>query len=157
METYKEIKRIYDRANKIVASDLDWGKKYDLIFSDDISKKVRFNYYDPDTSYREDVLAFMDGFDEYIKDVEKLKDIDEPEAIGKSYHDVTVVVDGNEYNLFNSGYGLSLECCRVAGWQLWDKWNPEKEPRLIGGEYNNNKEFKILINGVIICESSKLE
>ena len=29
-----------------------------------------------------------------------LKDIDEPEVIGKSYHDVTVIVDGKEYNLF---------------------------------------------------------
>lgn len=64
---YQEKEKIYQRAKKIVASDLEWEDKYDMIFSDDVSKKVRFDYYDPDTSYQEDVEAFMYGFEEYME------------------------------------------------------------------------------------------
>lgn len=41
-------------------------EKYDRIFSEEISKKMfksgfMINYYDPDTTYYEDVLAFIDA------------------------------------------------------------------------------------------------
>ena len=47
-----------------------WKDLYDFIFSEDISKKIYeafpdFHYYDPDTTYEEDVLAFIRAFDEY--------------------------------------------------------------------------------------------
>jgi len=64
---YEEINEIYQKAKRIVASDLDWKEKYDMIFSDEISMKVQFDYYDPDMDYEDDVLAFMNGFDEYMK------------------------------------------------------------------------------------------
>ena len=80
-----------------------------------------------------------------------------PSKIGESYHDVTVVVDGVNYNLFNSKLGLSLQCCRVGGWQLWDLSQGKGNEVQIGGEYHGNKEFKILINGIIICESIEEE
>ena len=74
------------------------------------------------------------------------------EKIGNSYHDVTVVVDGKEYNLFNSPFGLELSCTRTSGWTLWDCSKGYKDAVQIGAEYGKNQEFKILINGVIICE-----
>jgi len=70
----------------------------------------------------------------------------------KSYHDVTVIVDDVEYNLFNSSYGLILTCNRVSGWQLWFNIRTPEE-RLIGGEYNNNK-FKIKFGDNIVFDNS---
>jgi hypothetical protein len=66
------IKSIYDKAKKIYeAEDLDDEEKYDMIFSDEISRKVSFDYYDPDTTYEEDVAAFMRGFEEYIETLQR--------------------------------------------------------------------------------------
>lgn len=64
---YEDKLKIYERAKRIVASDLEWDEKYDMIFSEEISRKVKFDYYDPDCGYDDDVLAFMQGFDEYMK------------------------------------------------------------------------------------------
>lgn len=69
MSKYLEIKPIYERAQRIVDSDLSWEKKYDMIFSEDISRKVSFDWYDPDCGYEEDVRGFMEGFDRYMKDL----------------------------------------------------------------------------------------
>jgi len=66
------IQSIYDKAKKIYeAEDLDDEEKYDMIFSDEISRKVSFDYYDPDTSYEEDVAAFMRGFEEHIEIIQR--------------------------------------------------------------------------------------
>lgn len=72
-----EVHTIYKKAKRIFESDLDWDKKYDLIFSDDISKRVYhlFDWYDPDTSYEEDVTYFMRAFEEYIDEQKKLNKI----------------------------------------------------------------------------------
>lgn len=70
----------------------------------------------------------------------------------KSYHDVTVIVNGVEYNLFNSSYGLLLTCDRLAGWQLW--FNPRQpNEKLIGGEYNHDV-FKIKMGDYIVFDNS---
>jgi radical SAM superfamily enzyme YgiQ (UPF0313 family) len=63
-----EITLIHERAKRIVSSDLSWKDKYNMIFSDDVSGKVihLFDYYDPDSDYDDDVIAFMNGFDEYM-------------------------------------------------------------------------------------------
>ncbi len=57
-----------------------WSDVYDLIFSERISKSalgiVPFDWYDPDTTYYEDVMAFMSAFDnecEHIKKLIKIK------------------------------------------------------------------------------------
>jgi len=63
---YKEKKEIYERAKRIIASDLEWEDKYGIIFSKEISRKFNLNYYDPDTSYEDDVMAFMNALDEYM-------------------------------------------------------------------------------------------
>jgi hypothetical protein len=64
---YLEKLEIYKRAKRIVLSDLDWKDKYDMIFSDEVSGKFDFDWYNPDTSYEEDLQHFMIGFDEYMK------------------------------------------------------------------------------------------
>jgi len=65
--------QLYRKAYHIFESkELDWSEKYDLIFSDKISKKVYFEYYDPDTSYEEDVTAFMNAFKKYIVERNRL-------------------------------------------------------------------------------------
>lgn len=47
-----------------------WEELYDKVFSEEISRQVfndfpDFHYYDPDTTYQEDVCAFIDAFCEY--------------------------------------------------------------------------------------------
>lgn len=64
---YEEKKKIYERAKRIITSDLEWEEKYDMIFSEEISRKFSLDYYDPDTSYEEDVMAFMNALDEYMR------------------------------------------------------------------------------------------
>lgn len=63
---YEENNKIYERAKRIFASDLDWSEKYDMIFSEDISRKFNFDWYDPDCDYEDDVRAFMSALDEHM-------------------------------------------------------------------------------------------
>jgi len=64
---YIELKQLHKRAKRIIASDLEWNQKYDLIFSEEMSDKVKFDWYDPDMDYEDDVMAWMNGFDEYMR------------------------------------------------------------------------------------------
>ncbi len=70
------LKSLHEQANKIYNSDLSWEDKYDFIFSENISMKVFDNinleYYDPDTSYEEDVRAFMDAFNSKMEAINKI-------------------------------------------------------------------------------------
>ena len=51
-----DVQRILER------EDVDWSQKFDLIFEDGIAQRMReihpVDYYDPDSSYEEDVRAF---------------------------------------------------------------------------------------------------
>lgn len=71
---YKEKLEIYERAQRIVKSDLEWEEKYDMIFSSEISQRFNFDWYDPDCDYEDDVWAFMSAFDEYMKKQLIIKD-----------------------------------------------------------------------------------
>jgi hypothetical protein len=66
VEGFEELSKVYREANSIYESKLSDEAKYDLIFSKKISQKVPFSWYDPDTSYEEDVRYFMDAFREYM-------------------------------------------------------------------------------------------
>lgn len=66
--SYSELLGIYAEAKEIFQSSLSWEAKYDLIFSERIRHRVRIDWYDPDTSYEEDVTAFMNGFARYMGD-----------------------------------------------------------------------------------------
>jgi hypothetical protein len=60
--------KIYQKARQILESELSWEKKYDLIFSEEISKQVSFDWCDPDMDYEDDVKAFMSAFEIYIEE-----------------------------------------------------------------------------------------
>lgn len=68
-----EIAEVYFKAKNIVESDLSWEAKYDMIFCKEVSQKAKklapsFDWYDPDTTYEEDVMAFFNSFTEYLWD-----------------------------------------------------------------------------------------
>lgn len=65
--TYKELKELHKRAKRIIESDLEWDIKYNMIFSEDMSQKVDFDWFDPDMDYEDDVRAWMNGFDEHMR------------------------------------------------------------------------------------------
>lgn len=75
-EKYNQLKEIHNLATKIMASDINWEIKFDLIFSVDVSLAVRelidLDYVDPDTSYEEDVQAYMSAFNEKMVELEKV-------------------------------------------------------------------------------------
>lgn len=77
IKNYKEKEKllmlIY-KMDKIVNSEIDEKLKYNLVFSKNISDKIykifkelniSFDYYDPDSSYEEDVLAFYQAVKSY--------------------------------------------------------------------------------------------
>jgi len=81
---FKKKNKIYQKAKKVVASEiLTWREKYNLIFSDDISANFTLDYYDPDTSYKEDVLAFMSALDEYMEEQRAINCIDGHDYVTK--------------------------------------------------------------------------
>ena len=65
--TYKELKELHKRAKRIIESDLEWEIKYNMIFSEDMSQKVDFDWFDPDMDYEDDVRVWMNGFDEHMR------------------------------------------------------------------------------------------
>jgi len=79
IETMKELSRLIDEASEIFHSEADWEVKYDAIFAMNIWQKIReagfgFDWYDPDTSYEEDVTAYfraLEGFQTRMGDLVK--------------------------------------------------------------------------------------
>jgi len=63
---WKEKKNFYDRICRIYTSDLSAEDKYDMIFSDYKEADFKLDWYDPDTSYEEDVYYFKMALDEWI-------------------------------------------------------------------------------------------
>ena len=64
--TFDELHLIYNEARKIFDSNLSWEAKFDLIFSENVSRKVELDWVNPDSSCEADVTAFMDEFDRYM-------------------------------------------------------------------------------------------
>jgi hypothetical protein len=64
--TYDELHLIYSEARKIFDSNLSWEAKFDLIFSENVCRKVNLDWINPDSSCEDDVTAFMDEFDRYM-------------------------------------------------------------------------------------------
>lgn len=66
-----ELQRIYFQIENVINSDLSWEAKFDIIFSPELSQQFcklapSFDWYDPDTTYEEDVMAFFDAAKEYL-------------------------------------------------------------------------------------------
>lgn len=63
--TADQIRDLIKRAEAIYNSDADWKIKYELIFNLNIWQKIRwelgvnFEWYDPDTTYQEDITAYF--------------------------------------------------------------------------------------------------
>lgn len=82
MSNYQELINLNDKVQKLVMQeDVDWEMKFDLVFSQEVSRRVfnlldalnvSFDYYDPDTSYEEDVLAFSNAFNEKMEELKKV-------------------------------------------------------------------------------------
>ena len=71
-ERIKHLLEIFEMMEAIIDSDLDWEQKYDLIFSEDISISIsKLNllqdYYDPDSSYKDDVLAYYNAVKDCVE------------------------------------------------------------------------------------------
>ncbi len=64
-----EKKYIYKKAKRIIESNLSWKDKYNMIFSEEISQKFDFDWLDLDLDYKDDVLAFMEGFDKHMQKI----------------------------------------------------------------------------------------
>lgn len=63
----KIIDDAYDKVMESERSEEAWEALYHFVFSDRISHKIceilpRFEWYDPDTTYQEDVCAFIGAF-----------------------------------------------------------------------------------------------
>ena len=82
MTNYYELEKIVTLLDALTyhpTDDEGWSKRYDIVFSDNISKRAvqlynnlsesRFDYYDPDTSYQEDVEAFVKAITEHFKNL----------------------------------------------------------------------------------------
>lgn len=73
----REIIELSKRARFIANSkNITWKSKFDLVFSESISRRVfhlypDFKYYDPDTSYEDDVMAFVISLEGAIDDLGK--------------------------------------------------------------------------------------
>lgn len=73
------LNNLWDKTYKESKGDMDdevWAKLYDTVFSDKISKKIHrvypgFTWCDPDTSYQEDVTAYIRDFEEYANGLEE--------------------------------------------------------------------------------------
>lgn len=70
----KSIVKLIVQANQIVLNpNLDWEQLYDQIFDMWIWKKIHaagyaFDWSDPDTSYEEDVLAYVRALNEWLEE-----------------------------------------------------------------------------------------
>lgn len=82
MNNYDELINLNEKVQRLITEDINWEIKYDLIFSENVSKKVfnlmkelniRFDYYDPDTSYEEDALAFSNALNEKVEELKKVE------------------------------------------------------------------------------------
>lgn len=72
-ENHHDYSKIYD--------DNAWEKLYHKVFSDEISLAIckkfpNFDWYDPDTSYYEDVDAFIEAFKNYAKNISNVSNKD---------------------------------------------------------------------------------
>ena len=66
-------------AINIYESNISWEIKYHLIFSDEVSgvlNKIPLDYYDPDTSYQEDVMAYIAAIKEKLVEIESIGGLD---------------------------------------------------------------------------------
>lgn len=84
MSKYKELLNLNSKIQRLMNEDekvINWELKYDLIFSEKFSRKVfslikelgtSLEYYDPDSSYEEDLRAFSEALSSKLVELEKI-------------------------------------------------------------------------------------
>jgi len=71
--------KLAEMASVIRDSKASWETKYGLVFSDQISipiremESVNIDYCDPDTSYEEDVCAYVQALEEKAKELKSIE------------------------------------------------------------------------------------
>lgn len=66
----------------------------------------------------------------------------------KTYHDITVIVDGKKYRPAND-HTLEITMMSSAGWRLW-RIGFSGNKSLIGGEFDS-EDFRIYCDDILIC------
>lgn len=76
----REYLALFKEAEVIYNSDASWETKFKLIFSDEISVRMgelfRQNYYDPDTTYEEDLSAWFRAQEEQAAELALLGELE---------------------------------------------------------------------------------
>jgi hypothetical protein len=71
-----ELEELYNEAVRVFSAPISWEMKYDFIFPGICTRLLTlypsFTWYDPDTSYEEDVSAFMRAFRGLIGELKKI-------------------------------------------------------------------------------------
>ncbi len=79
-DIFKQLEMVNLNAQKIVETarqQNDWRTAFDLVFSTPVSRtassliarlNLEFDYYDPDTSYEEDVLAYTTALNTFVEE-----------------------------------------------------------------------------------------
>ena len=71
-----------------------------------------------------------------------------------SYHDLEIeTAEIARTSIFNLPYGLSVTCCRVAGWELWKDHRP-RGGQLLAGEFSSNW-LRLTLGDTVIVDSQK--
>ncbi len=71
-----EFIRLAEYAIQVAESKADWEVKYNVIFSEDVSKRLLelsdFDWCDPDGSYEADVTAFIEALGDHLAEIRKI-------------------------------------------------------------------------------------
>lgn len=81
IDKIKELSKLIDEAEIVFNSTADWSIKYDAIFAMNIWKQIReagfdFEWYDPDTSYEEDVTYYFRALKEFQDNLGNLVEVE---------------------------------------------------------------------------------
>lgn len=93
----EQVGSLIEKAN---LRELSWEEVFDKVFSEDISVHIRGlglspDYYDPDTSYKEDVLAYYNALVRDAKEYEEWLDLHtpKPDVSKEAYNKLKVLAD----------------------------------------------------------------
>lgn len=75
-EKFLKLKELFSFVERTVSSDLSGEDQYGLVFNKSCSAAImslyEFEYYEPDTSYEDDVMAFYFAFKDEMEKLEKV-------------------------------------------------------------------------------------
>lgn len=71
------LRDLHAQVNEIFLLELPRETKYDLVFSKHVSRQVfdliHLDYCDPDTTYQEDLTAFVEAFNSKMGEIDNVK------------------------------------------------------------------------------------